>query len=261
MKRNVALLIAVLLTSGLFQKSFSQSKKRSFYELKVYHLKDKTQESVVDHYLKNAFLPALQRKGIKSVGVFKPVGNDTVQERRIYVLIPFKSANEFANLSESLDKDQLYAASGKSYLEAAHDNAPYQRTESILIKAFANMPTLQVPKLQNELQKRVYELRSYEGPTEKIYDKKVHMFNQGGEIDLFTRMGFNAVFFGSVLAGSKKPNLMYMTTFEDMPSRDAHWKTFVDDAGWKKLSGMEYYNHTVSHADIILLHPTDYSGI
>ncbi len=261
MKRNLVLSVIIALTSVLCYNSFSQSKKLSFYELKVYHLKDKSQENVVDDYLKNAFLPALQRKGIKSVGVFKPVGNDTTQDRRIYVLIPFKSANEFADLPESLDKDLTYNSTGKTYLEATHNNVPYKRIESILLKAFANMPNLQVPKLKNGMQNRVYELRSYEGPTEKIYTKKVHMFNQGGEIDLFTRMGFNAVFYGSVLSGSKKPNLMYMTTFEDMPSRDAHWKTFVDDAGWKKLSGMEYYKNTVSHKNIVLLNPAEYSGI
>jgi hypothetical protein len=36
----------------------------------------------------------------------------------------------------------------------------------------------------------------------------------GGEVPLFVRLGFNAVFYGEVIVGSHMPNLMYMTTFE-----------------------------------------------
>lgn len=87
------------------------------------------------------------------------------------------------------------------------------------------------------------------------------MFNEGGEIDLFKRLGFNAVFYSSVISGAKMPNLMYMTTFENKAARDAHWKTFVEDPFWKKLSAMPEYQHNVSHIDITFLHPTDYSDI
>ena len=52
------------------------------------------------------------------------------------------------------------------------------------------------------------------------------MFNEGGEIDLFNKLNFNAVFYGEVLSGSSMPNLMYMTSFENKADRDAHWKSF-----------------------------------
>ena len=39
------------------------------------------------------------------------------------------------------------------------------------------------------------------------------------------------MFYASVLAGARMPNLMYMTTFENQAERDAHWKTFGDDPG------------------------------
>ena len=123
------------------------------------------------------------------------------------------------------------------------------------------MPKMEIPALKNELPKRVYELRSYEGPTEKMYKRKVEMFNTGGEISLFKRLGFNAVFYGSVIAGSRMPNLMYMTTFEDMAARDEHWNSFRVDPEWKKLSAMEYYKNTVSKNETILLNPTNYSQI
>jgi len=52
---------------------------------------------------------------------------------------------------------------------------------------------------------------------------------------------------------------MYMTTFENKASRDEHWKTFVADAEWKKLSSMPEYQNNVSKIDITFLRPTEYS--
>ncbi len=253
--------LTILLISIFASELYSQSKKTPFYEIKVYHFESEGQEAMIDEYLKNAFIPAMNRQGIRNVGVFKPINNGEVKDKRIYVLIPFKSAKHYVGASEILVKDASYNNDGKSYLEAAYNMAPYQRMESIFIKAFDDMPAMQLPGLKNELQKRVYELRSYEGPTEKMYSKKVEMFNTGGEIALFKRLDFNAVFYGSVIAGSKMPNLMYMTTFEDMAARNAHWDAFRVDAEWKKLSAMDYYKNTVSKNETILLSPTSYSGI
>ena len=78
-------------------------------------------------------------------------------------------------------------------------------------------------------------MRSYESATEAKAVKKIEMFNQGGEIDLFKSLNFNAVFYGEVLVGSHKPNLMYMTTFADMESHDEHWKAFTTHPDWLKL--------------------------
>lgn len=85
------------------------------------------------------------------------------------------------------------------------------------------------------------------------------MFNEGGEIDLFKSLNFNAVFYAEVVAGSHTPNLMYMTSFENKADRDAHWKSFVESPVWKKLSSMLIYQNNVSHIDIIFLQAMDYS--
>lgn len=258
---KLKLIALITLISSFSGISFGQSRSQTFYEIKVYHYESLDQEKTIDGYLRDAFLPALHRNGIKSIGVFKPVGNDTLADKRIYVLIPFKSPQEFAGLPDLLGKDSKLDADGKNYLDAAYDKAPYRRMESIFIKAFADMPFMQLPSLNNERSKRVYELRSYEGPTEKMYGRKVEMFNRGGEIKLFKRLDFNAVFYGSVIAGSRMPNLMYMTAFEDMSSRDAHWESFITSPEWLELSAMEYYKRTVSKNEIVLLHPTSYSEI
>jgi hypothetical protein len=46
-----------------------------------------------------------------------------------------------------------------------------------------------------------------------------------------------------------------------MDDRNSHWKAFVDDPYWKKLSAMPEYKNNVSHIDIILMHPADYSDL
>jgi hypothetical protein len=57
------------------------------------------------------------------------------------------------------------------------------------------------------------------------------------------------------------PNLMYMTSFDDMAARDAHWKTFGADPYWKELSAKLEYQNNVSHIDILFLHPAAYSDL
>jgi hypothetical protein len=124
------------------------------------------------------------------------------------------------------------------------------------------MPRHAAPKtLRGPKTERIYEIRSYEGPTERYFAGKVQMFNAGGEIPLFARLGFNAVFYASVLAGSHMPNLMYMTSFDNMAAREQHWKDFNSDPFWKQLVAEPQYQHNVSHVDIVFLHPADYSDL
>jgi hypothetical protein len=235
---------------------------REFYSIRIYQLKDASQESRLDTYLQTALLPALHRLGITGIGVFKPVGNDTAGVKKVYLLIPFKSLEQYTSLQASLDKDAEYNTAGAAYIEATYDNPPYLRMESILLEAFPDMPRHAAPKtLQGPRAERVYELRSYEGPTERYFANKVQMFNAGGEIPLFARLGFNAVFYASVLAGSHMPNLMYMTSFDNMAAREQHWKDFNSDPFWKKLVAEPQYQHNVSHVDIVFLHPADYSDL
>lgn len=236
--------------------------KQEFYSIRIYLLKNAEQEARVDKYLQIALLPALHRQGISDIGVFKPVGNDTAAIRRIFVLIPLKSLQQYTDLDATLAKDTRYETDGSEYLDAPHDNPPYLRIESILLQAFPDMPRHAAPgSLKGSPADRIYELRSYEGPTEKYFGNKVQMFNAGGEIPLFDRLGFHAVFYASVLSGSHMPNLMYMTSFDDMPSREQHWKTFVADSVWKKLVAEPQYQHNVSHVDIVFLHPAPYSEL
>ncbi len=230
-----------------------------FYEIRVYRLADAADEARMDAYLEKALVPALHRSGIKKVGVFKPIKTDTIYNKRIYVLIPYKSLNELEKTTAVLQKDAQYLADGSDYINASHTDPPYTRIETTLLKAFKFMPEPAVPNLKGAKQDRIYELRSYEGATDKLYQSKVHMFNEGGEIKLFTRLNFNAVFYGEVLSGSNMPNLMYMTSFENKADRDAHWKSFGEAPEWKAMVVLPQYQNTVSKNTQFLLNTTSYS--
>lgn len=232
---------------------------KTYYQLTVYHYTTEAQEQVLDTYLQEALLPALHRQQLKQVGVFKAISNDTSTLKKLYVLISFHSLEAVTAITLKLQNDKEYQTKGAAYINAVYTAAPYTRIETILLQAFALAPSLELPQLKSPKKERVYELRSYESATEKIFRNKVHMFNEGDEIGLFKRLNFNAVFYGEVIAGSKMPNLMYMTSFENKADRDEHWKNFGADPYWKKLSAMPEYKNNVSHIDIMFLRPAEYS--
>ena len=250
--------LGFLLTSAAIAPT-SATERPTYFALKVYHLKTSRQEALIDSFLQRQYLPTLHAAGIATIGVFKPIGNDTAADRRVYVFTPFTSLKQW----EKVDKEttaKLLAAGG-TYVDAAYNGPAYTRQENVLIRAFDEMTGLTSPKLDTPKNERVYELRSYEGASEKLFRNKVQMFNAGKEIRLFDRLGFNGIFYGEVVFGAKMPNLMYMTSFANMPAREAHWKAFSSDPEWKKLSALPEYQHNVSHIDITFLRPTDYSGL
>ena len=253
MKRYLA---AIIIVQCLW---FARSFANDVYEITVYHFKDAQQETALDTYLETAYLPALHRENKKYIGVFKPVANDTAADKIIYVIVPFTSFSEIQSLHQKLIKDSMYALAGKDYITAGYQNPPYTRMEETILTAFESSPQMQLPHLTPDKKSHVYELRSYESPTESYHLNKVQMFNTGGEINIFNRLNFNAVFYGDVIAGSHMPNLMYLTCFENMADRDAHWKSFSDDADTKKIFAMDVYKNNVSRADIILMHAAPYS--
>jgi hypothetical protein len=235
---------------------------RDYYQIKVYNVKDQAQGTAVDNYLKDAYLPALHRAGIKTVGVFKPIASDTASfGKKIFVFIPIKELAQIEKIDASLAKDKEYLEKGAAYINAPYNNPPYVRLESILLQAFSAQPKFFAPKFTTPKSEQIFELRSYQSATEKIYRKKVEMFNEGGETKIFEKIGANAIFYGEVLSGSEMPNLMYMTSYENMKANENCWKTFRDHPDWKKLSGMEEYKNTVSKINKYMLHPTDYSDI
>lgn len=249
----------VLMVTTANQSIAQKSATREFYKITIYHFTDTAQENVLDNYLERALMPALHKQKVQNIGVFKSLANDTAAQKTMYVFTHFSSLADMHKADTFLAKDEQYKKEGATYINAAYDKPPYSRMETIITYAFPLAPQMRLPALQSAKNERVYELRSYESATEKIFQNKVRMFNDGNEIALFKRLNFNAVFYSEVIAGSKMPNLMYMTTFENMQDRDAHWKSFVDAPEWKKLVAMPEYKNNLQRIDITFLRPTSYS--
>jgi hypothetical protein len=232
---------------------------QQFLQLRKYTLTSSEQEPLADYYFEEALLPALKRQGISQIGVFKSHRQTNDSLYYLFVLHPIPSLDHLISMENALLSDKLYNEVGAPFLDAPYDKPGFERMESVLLRTFSEMPFLQPSTLEESREERVYELRSYESPTETRYRNKVHMFNEGGEVILFDKLGFNAVFYGEVLSGSRMPNLMYLTTFKNMQVRDSLWEAFFDSEKWKSLEKDPAYQHNVSHADIYLLYPTPYS--
>ncbi len=239
--------------------AYSQDIKQDFFQFRIYQLKNEQQIQQVDSFLRDAYLPALHRAGILKVGVFKPLTNDTAAIKKVYVFIPFHSCDEWMKLADKLNKDDVYKTAGKDFIEADVANAPYARMVSVLLEAMPVKPHFMLPDPKSTT--RVFELRDYESPTEDLLAKKLAMFNEGGETDIFKRLDFAPVFYSKVISGSHMPDLVYMTSFESVAARDDHWKSFGADAKWKEISTDPKYENkvSVSHIESILMHSTDYS--
>lgn len=211
--------------------------KQELYELRTYYLKNKEQEKLVLDYFENAAIPALNRLGSKPIGVFTELNPEG--QTKLFVIIPFQSVNEFMNMDQKLSGDAAYMQAAAAYLNAPASAPAYDRIESALLGAFAQMPRIVIP----ERKPRIFELRRYESATEAAGKKKMEMFNDAGEIAIFKRTGLTPVFFGETLIGVMRPNLTYMLTFDDMEEHDRNWKTFGSDPEWKKISSMPEYSN------------------
>jgi hypothetical protein len=233
-----------------------QSSGIEYYELRVYTLKNATQQNVVENFYKKA-IPSFNKLGVKHVGVFTemtPAG-----QTKIFVMLPYESLSHFSDVSNKLDHDVVFQKEGAPYLTAPAKEPAYDRIESSLMKAFAHAPKMVVPKKQP----RLLELRQYQSPSEAAGKKKIEMFNDKGEIDIFKRLNFQPVFWGETIIGPLRPNLTYMVTFDDMAEKDAHWKSFGSDSQWKEISAVPEYADAllVNKITSTMLIPTAYSQI
>jgi len=225
------------------------------YLLQQYQLDDEAQRKRFDAATQAA-IPALNRIGIRPVGVFYP-------EEGIgpaFVLLRHKSSEVLLTLVDKMLADPQYVQAASDVLAATADSPGFKRLESSLLAAFRGMPELQSP---GQSPGRVFQLRIYESPSVKTGKKKIEMFNDAGELAIFRRVGLNAVFFGETLVGPKMPNLTYMLSFGSRDEQLAAWDRFRSDPEWLKLKAMpEYADKTIlCGITSLLLKPAAYSQI
>ena len=226
---------AALTLSGGAGAPAQSSSTRQFYELRRYRIRGGHMRDTSRAYFKDALLPALGRLGLGPVGVF----DVTVGEPpTTVVLIPHATAESAVTLQSRLTADAAYVKDAAGFFDAPADRPAFERIESALLLAFEGMPQLQKPDTSKP---RIFELRRYEQPSEAASRKKIEMFDSGGELAIFRKVGFRAVFFGQTLFGVRLPQFEYMLTYENMAERETQWNAFRNDADWKVLSQKEEY--------------------
>jgi hypothetical protein len=237
---------------------------RYYYELRRYEIETEAQKAGFDKFASEAALPALDRLRIGPVGVFYP--DEGLSP--IYVLLPHMSLASFVTLTPRLAEAPEFLEQGADFIHAPASAPAYKSLEVQLMIAFEGMPRVERPVNAQgrviDTPGRVFQLRTYESPSEKTALKKIEMFNTA-EIAIFRKVGLHPVFFGQTLAGTKMPNLTYMLGFQDMEESRANWKKFRADPDWQKLRAMpEYADEAILRKKGITnlyLKPASYSQI
>ncbi|MBI1389772.1 MAG: NIPSNAP family containing protein [bacterium] len=232
---------------------------QQYIEFRKYHTLLGDKKGILEKYLKDAAIPAYNRMGVGPVGVFSVRYGQT--SPTLYVLLPHPSLESAVNSTSALLADAEFREAGKEFLMTGLSDPNYVRYESSLLRAFREMPAVEVPSEVKGKGSRIFELRTYESHSEVMAKKKIEMFNDGGEVPIFRKTGLHPVFFGETLFGTGMPNLTYMLAFESMEERDKNWGQFGSDPDWKKLSGDEQYKDTVSNISDVILRPAGCSQI
>ena len=239
--------------------AMSQSLTNQHYQLIEYQGIEVARLGELDSFLEKALIPAVNKLGISNVGALSleaPVDGKT----SLFLLLPMTGAAQVATVLDALSKDESFLSNGKSYLETDIKRPVYTRMRSELLVAFNCFPKLAVPTQKTANKERLFEMRVYESPTERMGVLKVEMFNSG-EVPIFLECGIQPVFFGQAIIGDRMPNLTYMTVYDNAAQRDECWKKFQSNPEWAKLKVVEKYAGAVSKIQKINLLPRPYSQL
>lgn len=231
---------------------------RGFFELRLYRLKRGPMVGRFDDFHREVALPAWNRAGIPTVGVFDVmVGPDQPAK---YVLLPAASPEALLAARDRFETDP--AVAGAAFTALPPSDPGYVRKECRWLRAFRTMPKLELPARSRERQPRIFELRTYEAHSRKANLKKIEMFDTG-EIAIFRRTGLTPVFFGEDVAGPTLPSLTYLLAFENLAERERNWATFIADPEWKKLSTTPGFTdpEILTNITSVFLRPTAYSQV
>lgn len=208
------------------------------YELRRYRMHTGTMATRLGAYVKDALVPALGRLGIGPVGVFNvAVGEGPT----LHVLIPHKEAGSVLTLVDRLSKDAEYLKAAEPLRGLPSGDPPYIRVDSTLSVGVPTFPGIEKPAGPSAGASRLFELRTYRSHSVLGHRKKVEMFEQGGELGIFKRVGLETVFFARDVVGAGLPSLTYMLVFADSAAREKSWDVFRQDPEWLKLRAQPGY--------------------
>ena len=230
-------------------------------ELRRYRLRFGPMEARFAEYQKTLLVPALNRVGVKPVGVWTvSVGPDNPA---VYTLLAHPNADSVATLPARIAADGEYQRGAAAFRNLPASDPPYVRRESTLMAAFDSVPTVEVPAGPLAVPSRVFELRTYESHNEAAGQKKIEMFEKAGEVAIFRRLGLQPVFFARNVIGPNLPSLTYMLVYADLAAREKAWAAFREDPEWVKLRATPAFTNAeiLTNVTSLFLRPTDYSQL
>lgn len=238
------------------------AQEREYYELRTYRLASEEKAKAFDETFGPALIEAMEAAAIWPVGVFKPIEAKDEDKGEVlrYVLAPYKNINQWATIDERLKENGAVWEPALEFLMAEKGDKNYSRIDSSLLVAFDGMPKIKLPEKPKDAEGRHFEIRTYESHSIVKGALKVEMFNKG-ELDIFEKVGLNAVFFGEAKVAKNLPQLTYMLVYDSEEARKKAWETFKTHPEWTKLKGNKRYKDTVSKITSRFLKATDYSQI
>ena len=232
---------------------------RAVYELRTYELRNDLAPDRAGAFFDQHLVPALARAGAGPVGSFTPELGLPTPSRLL--LVPYASMTAMAAAADRLDGDRRFRSARDAFERAG--GPPYVRYDSAVYRAFAGHPRLEVPApAAAGRPARLFELRTYEAPSEAGLRAKVAMFDEE-EIRLFRAVGLAPVFFGTAVAGARLPHLAYMLAFDDAAARAAAWSRFGAHPDWQRIRGRPGWTdpEAVSNIRAAFLRPTASSAV
>lgn len=263
MNRRGFLTVAVL-AAAMGTGAVRAADDRQTIELRTYTFASEEKLQIYAGLLEKAIIPAMNRAGCKPVGAFRmtkadnPKLNLDADPLKIFVVVPHASPAAFVSLGGRLAADADILNVVRPALDVPMKDPVFLRVETQLMLGFKECPAVTAPAKGPD---RVAQLRIYESHNCEKAGLKVGMFNEGGEIAIFRRVGMNPVLFGQSLAGALMPNLTYMLAFDTPAAMDAAWGAFRMDPAWIKLKEDPTYKDTVSNIINFVLRPIPGSQI
>lgn len=231
--------------------------RQAIFELRFVRMRNGNQLQRTNDFYAKHYVPALKRLELGPCGFF----NAVIAEGSPFLmsLVSYPSLAAMETAMDKMASDSQFQKGFEEYNSMTE--LGYIRMESSLLRAFRTMPRIEVPRAGSA--SHIFELRVYESMNAKAGKRKVKMFDDDGEIDIFRRCGMLPVFFGETIVGGKLPNLTYMLAYDDLAARDKAWRTFGSHPDWLKLRARPELSDPllVSNISNAILRPAPFSDI
>jgi len=238
--------------------SASQANQQ-YFEWISYHLPLGARQRWMQEYYRDVAIPALNRAGLNNIGVFNV--RHGINDPTLNVIIPHPTLESIETVNDRLLEDSSFVEAGSRFLRSPTNEMAFVSMQKTIMKAFTHLPEMVTPRQRLENRSRIFQVRVYEAPSLTASKRKIHMFNEGGEIAIFKKVGLQPILFGETIAGAMMPNLVYILAFDDFADMGRAWDAFRVDPDWIRLRDDPYYADTVTRINDWIWTPTAFSQI